>query len=321
MVRDLVGKEPNQNVNPDEVVAIGAAVQAGILGGEVKDIMLLDVTPLSVGLETIGGVMKPLIPRNTSIPVRRSDIFSTSENNQTQVEIHILQGERQMASDNKSLGRFQLRGIPPAPRGIPQIQVAFDIDSNGILQVTALDKYTGREQSINVQGAANLSESEVQRMVRDAEQFADSDRNRRERIEKRNRSQDLITQCDRKLREAALDYGPQFASPLRRRMESLIRELQDSVERNDDRLIDINYTRLQDARADLLREMQYAFNGYEDEEDFFDLPSLSSITDAVSKGVDKIRGIANPPPPLSGGRRPPSRIQDQGWEDWDDEDW
>jgi molecular chaperone DnaK len=321
MVRDLVGKEPNQNVNPDEVVAIGAAVQAGILGGEVKDIMLLDVTPLSVGLETIGGVMKPLIPRNTSIPVRRSDIFSTSENNQTQVEIHILQGERQMASDNKSLGRFQLRGIPPAPRGIPQIQVAFDIDSNGILQVTALDKYTGREQSINVQGATNLSESEVQRMVRDAEQFADSDRNRRERIEKRNRSQDLITQCDRKLREAALDYGPQFASPLRRRMESLIRELQDSVERNDDRLIDINYTRLQDARADLLREMQYAFNGYEDEEDFFDLPSLSSITDAVSKGVDKIRGIANPPPPLSGGRRPPSRIQDQGWEDWDDEDW
>jgi molecular chaperone DnaK len=155
LVRDFIKKEPNQNVNPDEVVAVGAAVQASILAGDLKDIMLLDVTPLSLGLETIGGVMKPLIPRNTTIPVRRSDVFSTAENNQSQVEVHILQGERQLADNNKSLGRFQLRGIPPAPRGIPQVQVSFDIDANGILQVTALDKYTGREQSITVQGATN----------------------------------------------------------------------------------------------------------------------------------------------------------------------
>ncbi|MCM1984090.1 molecular chaperone DnaK [Lyngbya confervoides] len=330
MVRELVGKEPSQNVNPDEVVAVGAAVQAGILGGEVTDIMLLDVTPLSVGLETIGGVMKTLIPRNTTIPVRRSDIFSTSENNQTQVEVHILQGERELATDNKSLGRFQLRGIPPAPRGIPQIQVSFDIDANGILQVSALDRYTGREQSINVQGSINLSEEEVQRMIRESERYADSDRNRRERIEKRNRSQDLITQCDRKLREAALDYGPQFAAPLRREMETLIRDLQESVKRNDDRLIDINYSRLQDARADLLREMQYAYNGFEEEEDLFDLPSMSEITGAISKGVDKLTGKSSAPPPPRGRqssgssdreRYGPRSYDNDRWEDWDDEDW
>lgn len=320
MVRELTGKEPSQNVNPDEVVAIGAAVQAGILGGEVNDIMLLDVTPLSIGLETIGGVMKPLIPKNTTIPVRRSDIFSTSENNQTQVEVHILQGERELATDNKSLARFQLRGIPPAPRGIPQIQVAFDIDANGILQVSALDKYTGREQSINVQGASNLTESEVKRMIQEAERYADSDRNRRERIEKRNRSQDLITQCDRKLRESALDYGPQFAGPLRRQIENLIRELQESIKRNDDRMIDVNYSRLQDARSDLLREMQFAFNGFEDEGDLFEIPSMSVITDAISRGVDKLKGTAAP---SSSPRRRPSasRPDDGRWEDWDDDDW
>ena len=320
MVRDLIGKEPSQNVNPDEVVAIGAAVQGGILGGEVNDIMLLDVTPLSVGLETIGGVMKTLIPKNTTIPVRRSDVFSTSENNQTQVEVHVLQGERELASDNKSLGRFQLRGIPPAPRGIPQIQVSFDIDANGILQVSALDKYTGREQSINVQGASNLSQEEVSRMIKEAERYANSDRHRRERIEKRNRSQDLITQCDRKLREAALDYGPQFAAPLRREIEGLIRDLRDSIKRNDDRQIDINYTRLQDARADLLREMQFAFNGFEDEDDLFDLPSMSSITDAISKGVDKIRETTSPQT-VRTRQQPSRRVETDRWEDWDDDDW
>ena len=320
MVRELIGKEPSQNVNPDEVVAIGAAVQAAILGGEVTDIMLLDVTPLSVGLETIGGVMKILIPKNTTIPVRRSDVFSTSENNQTQVEVHVIQGERELASDNKSLGRFQLRGIPPAPRGIPQVQVSFDIDANGILQVSALDKYTGREQSINVQGASNLSQEEVQRMITEAERYANSDRNRRERIEKRNKSQDLITQCDRKLREAALDYGPQFAAPLRREIENLIRELQESIKRNDDRQIDINFSRLQDARSDLLREMQFAFNGFEDEDDLFDLPSMSSISDAISKGVDKIRETTSPQT-VRRRQEPGRRIENDRWEDWDDDDW
>jgi molecular chaperone DnaK len=329
LVRDFIRKEPNQNVNPDEVVAVGAAVQASILAGDLKDIMLLDVTPLSLGLETIGGVMKPLIPRNTTIPVRRADVFSTAENNQSQVEVHILQGERQLADNNKSLGRFQLRGIPPAPRGIPQVQVSFDIDANGILQVTALDKYTGREQSITVQGATNLSESEITRMMKDAEQFSDTDRRRRERIEKRNRSQDLIAQCDRRLREVNLDFGPQFAGSLRRQIEALSRDLQESVAQDDDRAIDLNYASLQDAMYELVREMTEAGIGYDDEEDLFNLPSMDSIKGAVAKGVDAIKGTASGLSGSSSSRRPAaanrysdsSRPARNTWEDWDDDNW
>ncbi|NES45667.1 molecular chaperone DnaK, partial [Moorena sp. SIO2C4] len=238
LVRSLIDREPNQNVNPDEVVAVGAAIQGGILNSEVKDILLLDVTPLSLGLETIGGVMKKLIPRNTTIPVRRSDIFSTSQNNQTLVEIHVLQGERDMATDNKSLGRFKLTGIPPAPRGVPQIQVAFDIDANGILQVLALDKTTGREQSITIQGASTLSEAEVNKMIREAEEYAEVDRERRERVEKRNRAESLANEAERQLREVALDFGRQFASGYRRQIEGLIQEMRQSVAQNDDRAID-----------------------------------------------------------------------------------
>jgi molecular chaperone DnaK len=327
LVRDFIKKEPNQNVNPDEVVAVGAAVQAGILAGDLKDIMLLDVTPLSLGLETIGGVMKPLIPRNTTIPVRRSDVFSTAENNQSQVEVHILQGERQLADNNKSLGRFQLRGIPPAPRGIPQVQVSFDIDANGILQVTALDKYTGREQSITVQGATNLAESEIARMMKDAEQFSDTDRRRRERIEKRNRSQDLIAQCDRRLREVNLDFGPQFAGNIRRQIESLSRDLQDSIKQDDDRLIDLNYASLQDTMYELVREMTEFGNRFDDEEDLFNLPSMDSIKGAVAKGVDAIRGTTSGA--SSSARRPAAanrygdspRPARNNWEDWDDDNW
>ena len=189
IVRAIIGLEPNQNVNADEVVAVGGAIQAGILAGEFKDLLLLDLTPLSIGLDTIGGLMKKLIPRNTTIPVRRSDIFSTSENNQNTVEIHVNQGEREMAADNKSLGRFKLYGIPPAPKGIPQIQVSFDIDANGILQVTALDRTTGREQTITIQGASNLSEAEIKEAIREAEQYADIDRERKERVEKRTRDE------------------------------------------------------------------------------------------------------------------------------------
>jgi molecular chaperone DnaK len=327
LVRDFIKKEPNQNVNPDEVVAVGAAVQAGILAGDLKDIMLLDVTPLSLGLETIGGVMKPLIPRNTTIPVRRSDIFSTAENNQSQVEVHILQGERQLAENNKSLGRFQLRGIPPAPRGIPQVQVSFDIDANGILQVTALDKYTGREQSITVQGATNLSESEVTRMMKDAEQFSDTDRRRRERIEKRNRSQDLIAQCDRRLREVNLDFGPQFASGLRRQIEALSRDLQDSVAQDDDRQIDLNYANLQDALYELMQEMTQAGENYDDEDDLFNLPSMDSIKGVVAKGVDAIRGTtsgsSNTARRATTANRygESSRSSRNNWDDWDDDNW
>ncbi|HHP7245903.1 MAG TPA: molecular chaperone DnaK, partial [Elainellaceae cyanobacterium] len=269
LVRSLVDREPNQNVNPDEVVAVGAAIQAGILNEEIRDILLLDVTPLSLGLETIGGVMKKLVPRNTTIPVRRSDIFSTSENNQTMLEVHVLQGEREMASDNKSLGKFKLMGIPPAPRGIPQVMVSFDIDANGILQVTALDKTTGREQGLTIQGASNLSESEVNRMIQDAERYADMDRERRERIEKSNRAEALTFQAERQLREVALDFGMQFASQYRRRIESLIEELRECLQRNDERGIDIAQADLQDALYELSREVYQIVKEEEDDEGFF----------------------------------------------------
>ncbi|MBD0345208.1 MAG: Hsp70 family protein, partial [Coleofasciculus sp. Co-bin14] len=268
LVRSFINKEPNQNVNPDEVVAVGAAIQAGILSNEVKDILLLDVTPLSLGLETIGGVMKKLIPRNTTIPVRRSDIFSTAENNQTLVEIHVLQGEREMAADNKSLGRFKLTGIPPAPRGIPQVQVAFDIDANGILQVTALDKTTGREQSVTIQGASTLSETEVNEMIREAEKFAQMDRERRERVEKRNRAETLTNEAERQLKEVTLDFGSQFASFHRRRVEALVQELRQAIKRDDDRAIDRAQSDLQDALYELKREVRLQYED-EEEDDFF----------------------------------------------------
>lgn len=269
LVRSLIDRDPNENVNPDEVVAVGAAIQAGILTQEVKDILLLDVTPLSVGLETIGGVMKKLIPRNTTIPVRRSDSFSTSENNQTMVEVHIVQGEREMSADNKSLGRFKLMGIPPAPRGIPQIQVSFDIDANGILQVTALDKTTGREQGVTIQGASTLSDVEIQRMIQEAELYADEDRQKRDRIEKRTKAEALTFEAERQLREVALDFGMQFASPYRRKIENLIQELRDCLKRQDDRGIDIAQADLRDALYDLQQEVYQITKEEDEEKDFF----------------------------------------------------
>ncbi|HIK03377.1 MAG TPA: molecular chaperone DnaK [Trichormus sp. M33_DOE_039] len=268
LVRNMIGIEPSENVNPDEVVAMGAAIQAGILAGEFKDVLLLDVTPLSLGLETIGGVMKKLIPRNTTIPVRRSDIFSTSENNQNSVEIHVVQGEREMAADNKSLGRFKLYGIPPAPRGIPQIQVSLDIDANGILQVTALDRTTGREQSITIQGASTLSESEVNRMIQDAKKYADIDRERKERVEKRTRSEALILQAERQLREVALEFGMQFARNRRQRIDNICRELRESLKEDDDRGIDQAYVDLQDALYELNREVREYYAEDEDDDLF-----------------------------------------------------
>ncbi|MEM8504059.1 MAG: molecular chaperone DnaK [Cyanobacteria bacterium P01_D01_bin.1] len=254
LVRSVMNREPNRNVNPDEVVAIGAAIQAGILTQEVKDILLLDVTPLSLGLETIGGVMKKLIPRNTTIPVRRSDTFSTSENNQTVVEVHILQGEREMVDDNKSLGRFKLMGIPPAPRGIPQVQVSFDIDANGILQVSALDKTTGRQQSITVQEASNLSEADIKDMIRAAEENAATDRLQRDRIEKRNRAEALTFKAERVLREVAIDFGMQFGRDRRRRIENLVQQLRAALEQSDDRGIDMFQADLQNEVYELNRE-------------------------------------------------------------------
>jgi len=268
LVQDLIGIEPNENVNPDEVVAVGAAIQGSILAGELKDVLLLDVTPLSMGLETIGGVMKKLIPRNTTIPVRRSDIFSTSENNQNSVEINIVQGERDMATDNKSLGRFKLYGIPPAPRGIPQVQVSFDIDANGILQVTALDRTTGREQSITIQGASTLSESEVNRMIEDAQKYASVDRERKERVEKRTRAEALMLQAERQLREVALEMGMQFARNRRQRIDNICRNLRESLQADEDRGIDQAYADLQDALYELNREVRQYYAEDEDEDLF-----------------------------------------------------
>jgi molecular chaperone DnaK len=201
VVRELFGKEPHKGVNPDEVVAIGAAIQAGVLAGEVKDLLLLDVTPLSLGIETLGGVMTTLIPRNTTIPTRKSEVFSTAADNQTQVEVHVLQGERQFARDNRTLGRFNLVGIPPAPRGVPQIEVTFDIDANGIVNVTAKDKGTGKEQKITITSSSGLSKDEVDRMMREAETHADEDKKRRELTDVRNQADGLVYQIEKTLNE------------------------------------------------------------------------------------------------------------------------
>ena len=201
LVRSLTGKEPNKSVNPDEVVAVGAAIQGGVLGGEVKDVLLLDVTPLSLGVETLGGVMTPLIERNTTIPVKKSEVFSTAEDNQTAVDIHILQGERPMAADNMSLGRFRLEGIPQAIRGMPQVEVTFDIDANGILKVSARDQATGKEQNVTITASTNLSKNEIDRMVRDARDHESDDRRQKELVEARNTADNMAYQTEKALRE------------------------------------------------------------------------------------------------------------------------
>jgi molecular chaperone DnaK len=220
-VRAFFGKEPHRGVNPDEVVAVGAAIQAGVLGGEVKDILLLDVTPLTLSIETLGGVATPQIERNTTIPTRRSQTFSTASDNQTQVEIHVLQGERPMAADNKSLGRFVLDGIPGAPRGIPQIEVTFDIDANGILHVTAKDKATGRSQHITITASSGLSESEVEKMRQDAETHADSDRKLKELIEARNQADNAAYAAENALKE----YAGKLPAEIKTDIETRLAEL------------------------------------------------------------------------------------------------
>ncbi len=201
VVKNFFGKEPHKGVNPDEVVAVGAAIQGGVLAGDVKDVLLLDVTPLSLGIETLGGVFTVLIPRNTTIPTKKSEVFSTAEDNQTTVEIHVLQGEREMAMYNKTIGKFQLTGIPPAPRGMPQVEVTFDIDANGILHVSARDRATGKEQKIRIEASSGLSESEIDRMVKDAESHASEDKSRREAVEARNRLDSLVYQVEKDTKE------------------------------------------------------------------------------------------------------------------------
>src|SRR5687767_10399668 len=229
IVKDLFGKEPHKGVNPDEVVAIGAAIQAGVLAGEVKDLLLLDVTPLSLGIETLGGVMTTLIPRNTTIPTRKSETFSTAADSQTSVEVHVLQGERPLARDNRTLGRFQLIGIPPAPRGVPQIEVTFDIDANGIVNVSAKDLGTGKEQKITITASSGLSKDEVERMMKDAESHAEEDRRRREEIEVRNRADQAVYAAEKMLQ----DMGDKIAASDKAAVDSAIGELKTAVGSND----------------------------------------------------------------------------------------
>ena len=229
LVKKVTGKEPNQSVNPDEVVAVGAAIQGGVLSGDVKDILLLDVTPLSLGVETLGGVMTRMIDRNTTIPTKKEQVYSTAVDGQTSVEIHVLQGEREMAKDNKSLGTFKLEGIPPSPRGVPQIKVTFDIDANGILNVTARDEGSGKEQSISITGSSTLNDKEVDRMVKDAEDNAAADKQKRERIDLRNEADSLVYQAEKQL----ADLGDKLPAAEKEKVEALNKELKEALESED----------------------------------------------------------------------------------------
>jgi molecular chaperone DnaK len=230
LVKKILGKDPNQGVNPDEVVAVGAAIQGGVLSGEVKDILLLDVSPLSLGVETLGGVMTKIIPRNTTIPTKKSETFSTAVDGQSNVEIHVLQGEREMSKDNKSLGTFRLDGIPPAPRGVPQIEVTFDIDANGILNVTAKDRGTGKEQSISITGASTLPDTEVERMVKEAESNAAADKERRDKIDRKNQADSLVYQAEKQINE----LGDKVPAADKTKAEALIKDLKEAVAQEDD---------------------------------------------------------------------------------------
>jgi molecular chaperone DnaK len=255
-VQAFFGKEPHKGINPDEVVAVGAAIQAGVLGGEVKDVLLLDVTPLTLGIETLGGVATPLIERNTTIPTHKSQIFSTASDGQTQVEVHVLQGERPMAADNKTLGRFILDGIPPAPRGTPQIEVAFDIDANGILNVSAKDKATNREQHITITASSGLSKDDVERMVKDAGRFADEDRRRKEEVEVRNNADSAVYQAEKLMR----DMGDKVPTDLRADVESKINALKDAMKGREVEPIKRRVDELQQALMKI-GEQAYAGSG------------------------------------------------------------
>jgi molecular chaperone DnaK len=253
-VKELTGRDPHKGVNPDEVVAVGAAIQAGVLAGDVKDILLLDVTPLTLGIETKGGVMTKLIERNTTIPTRKAEVFSTADDNQTSVEVHVLQGEREMAIGNKSLGKFQLTGIPPAPRGVPQIEVTFDIDANGILNVTAKDLGTRKEQKIEIKAGSGLAEEEVERMVKDAEAHAEEDRQQRELVEARNTAENAAYQAEKQLGE----LGDSVDEASKSEIEAAIKDVRDNLESDDAALIRAKTEALQGAFHKVSEQMYAA---------------------------------------------------------------
>jgi molecular chaperone DnaK len=256
LVRSLTGKEPHKGVNPDEVVSVGAAIQGGVLAGDVKDVLLLDVTPLSLGIETLGGVMTALIDRNTTIPIKKAEIFSTAEDSQTAVDVHVLQGERPMAADNMTLGRFRLEGIPPAPRGIPQIEVTFDIDANGILNVMARDKATGREQKVTITASTNLNKNDVERMVQEAKQHESEDRSRRELAEARNQGDSLAYQAEKALKE----LGDKVPGNDRQSIEQKIADLREAIKGDDIQRIKQLTEEVQQASYALSQQM-YAQQG------------------------------------------------------------
>jgi molecular chaperone DnaK len=262
-VEDFFGKAPSKGVNPDEVVAIGAAIQGGVLTGEVKDVLLLDVTPLSLGIETMGGVFTKLIEANTTIPTKRSEVFSTASDNQPSVEIHVLQGERPMAKDNRTIGRFHLDGIPSAPRGVPQVEVAFDIDANGIMHVSAKDKGTGKEQKIRIESSSGLSKEDIEKMKREAEVNAETDRKAKEEVEKINMADSLIFQTEKQLKE----YGEKIPAEKKEAIEKAAAELKKAHESKDLAGIDTHMEALnaawQAASQDMYNATQQAQGGPE----------------------------------------------------------
>ena len=308
MVDRAIGKPPSQSVNPDEVVAIGAVVQAAILSGEIKDILLLDVTPLSLGIETSGGVVKRLIPRNTTIPCRKMELFTTAEDNQTSVEIHVVQGERDLAEYNKSLGRFKLSGLDPQARGMAQVDVTFDLNTDGILAVTATDRRTGVERRVTIKGASTLDEKEVQRMVTEAEKYADRDRAKRERIEKLNRAENLAIGAERQLKELALNYGYKLSYEQRKQIESSIKKLKEAIAKEDDALIDRAQSELQESlyalSSDLYAEDE---SGEDEDDDLFGgiLESIGSFAGRNKRGKDE-----------DDRRRPNTKVSYDDDDDW-----